>query len=148
LRLGPFLLLRPFLPYRAYLLHHPYLPSWMPCPFHLHLRLPYLPFLMCPCDVSLCTVLRKDVNLLLGNTLLLILIDPLYSQLKVVKKLEVADLGEITLDPVPVGLLLGQSSPVLVLELLLSENKNNSSGSDHLFCLLHVLAPSFPTKAS
>jgi hypothetical protein len=27
-----------------------------------------------------------------------------------------------------------------VLELLLSENKNNSSGSDHLFCLLHLLA--------
>ena len=98
---------------------------------------------MCPCTVSLCTVLRKDVNLLLGHTLLLILIDPLYSQLSAVIRRGAADLGEITLDPVPVGLLLGQSSPVLVLELLLSENKNNSSGSDHLFCLLHLSAPSY-----
>lgn len=52
------------------------------------------------------------------------------------------DLGEITLDPVPVGLFFGQSSPVLVLELLLSENKNDSSGSDHLFCLLQLSARS------
>ena len=52
------------------------------------------------------------------------------------------DLGEITLDPVPVGLLLGQSSPVLVLELLLSENKNDSSRSNHLFCLLQISARS------
>jgi len=30
-----------------------------------------------------------------------------------------------------------------VLELFLSENKNNSSGSDHLFCLLQLSVPSF-----
>jgi hypothetical protein len=76
-------------------------------------------------------------SLLLRGTLLLILINPLNSQLTpILYENAVADLGEVTLDKVPVGLLLGQPSPVLVLELLLSENKDNSSGSDHLFRLL------------
>jgi hypothetical protein len=47
-------------------------------------------------------------------------------------------LGEVSLDPVSVRLLLGQSWPVLGLSHLLSENEDDSSGSRNLLGLLFV----------
>lgn len=53
-----------------------------------------------------------------------------------------AYLGEVSLDPVSVRLLLGQSGPVLGLGVLLSENENDRSGSVQLLGLLEDVSSS------
>lgn len=62
------------------------------------------------------------------------------------KRYPLSYLGEIGLDPVPVGLLLGQSGPILRLSFLLPEDKDDSSGSDDLLGFLYARVSMHPLK--
>ena len=77
----------------------------------------------------------KVDSLLDRRAVLLVLVHPLPISLVLIVLPAVTDLGEISLDPIPVRLLLCEPRPVLCLGLLLPENKDDRAGSGELLGL-------------